>query len=66
MATNSLNATVQRAYGELALGQGIQRIVLTTFGPEAVREPEEVFLVNRIQYDQHRALDDFIFQRRHG
>jgi site-specific DNA recombinase len=42
--------------------QGIQRIVLTAPGPKAVREPEEVLLVNRVQHLDHRALDDLIFQ----
>ena len=39
---------------------GIQRVVLTTFGSEAVREPQEVFVVNCIQYVDHRALNDFV------
>jgi hypothetical protein len=46
--------------------QGIQGIVLTAAGPEPVRESEEVFLVDRIEYRDHRALDDLVFQRGDG
>jgi hypothetical protein len=42
--------------------QGIERIVLTAPRPESVREPEEVFLVDRTEHHDHRALDDFVFQ----
>jgi hypothetical protein len=42
--------------------QGIERIVLTAPWPESVREPEEVFLVDRTEHHDHRALDDFVFQ----
>ena len=36
--------------------------MLTASGPKAVRKPEELFLVDRVQHGDHRALDDFIFQ----
>ena len=32
--------------------------------PEPVREPEEIFLVDRVQHLHHRALDDLVLQRR--
>jgi site-specific DNA recombinase len=43
--------------------QSIQRIVLTALRPKAVRESEEVLLVNRVQHFDHRTLDDLILQR---
>jgi hypothetical protein len=42
----------------------IQRIMLAASGSEAVREPEEVFLVDRVQHLDQRALDDLVLQRR--
>jgi hypothetical protein len=32
-------------------------------GPESVREPEEVFLVDRVEHRSHRPLDDLVLQR---
>ena len=43
--------------------KGIQRIVLSASGPEPVREPEEVFLVDRVQHRYHCPLDDLVLQR---
>ena len=31
--------------------------------PEPIREPEEIFLVDRVQHLDHRALDDLVLQR---
>ena len=31
-------------------------------GPEPVGEPEEIFLVDRVQHHNSSALDDFVFQ----
>src|SRR6478672_306163 len=42
--------------------QCIQRIMLATLRPKPVREPKEVFLVDRVQHPAYRLLDDFIFQ----
>ena len=42
----------------------VQRIVLATPGPEAIREPKEVFFVDRIQHLRRGPLDDLVFQRR--
>ena len=42
----------------------IQRIVLTAFWSEPIREPEEVFLVDRAQHRSHGSLDDFVFEGR--
>src|SRR5712691_1566511 len=33
-------------------------------GPDPVREPEEVFLVDRVQHRGHRPLDDFVLKSR--
>src|SRR5208282_2997843 len=41
----------------------IQRIVLTAFRSEAIREPEEIFLVDRAQHRRRRSLDDLVFER---
>ncbi len=41
----------------------VERIVGATAGSEPVREPEEVFLVDRVQHLDHRALDDLVLQR---
>ncbi len=40
--------------------EGIQRIVLAASRPEPVAEPEEVFLVDRVQYFDQRTLDDLV------
>ena len=42
--------------------QRIQRIVLAAPRPEPVREPEEIFLVDRVQHHGDRPLDDLVFQ----
>jgi hypothetical protein len=34
----------------------------TATGPEPIREPEEVFLIDRIEYRGHRPLDDLVLQ----
>jgi hypothetical protein len=36
----------------------------TASGPEPIREPEEIFLVDRVQHLNNRTLDDFVLQRR--
>ena len=41
----------------------VQRIMLAASGPEPVREPQKVFLVDRIEHLHHRTLDDLVFQR---
>src|SRR3954469_10928170 len=46
--------------------QGIQRIVLAAPGPETVREPEEVFLIDLVQYGGGCSLDDLVLKRCHG
>jgi hypothetical protein len=38
--------------------------VLAAPRPEPVREPDEVRLVNRVEHFHHRALDDFVLDRR--
>ena len=40
----------------------IQRIVRAAPGPEPVREPEEIFLVDRVQHHDRRPLDNLVFQ----
>ncbi len=42
--------------------QGIERIMWSASGPEPVREPEEVFLVDRVQHHNDGALDDLVLQ----
>jgi hypothetical protein len=42
----------------------IQRIVLAALGPEPIREPQKIFLVNRVAHFHYGPLDDFILQRR--
>src|SRR5271157_6347099 len=42
----------------------VQRVVLSPSGPEPVGEAEEVRLVDRIENLYHRALDNFVLQRR--
>lgn len=44
--------------------QRVQRKMLAPPWSEAVAEPEEVFLVDRVQHLDQRALDDLILQRR--
>src|SRR6266849_6508833 len=44
----------------------IHRIVRAAPGPEPVREPEEVFLVDRVQHRSRRPLDDLVLQGGHG
>lgn len=44
--------------------QRIQRIVLTALRAKPVAEPQEVFLVYRIEYAHRGALDDLVSQRR--
>src|SRR4029077_16960162 len=39
-------------------------IMLATPRSEAVAEPQEVFLPDRVQHLDHRALDDLVLQRR--
>src|SRR6202030_3267652 len=40
----------------------IHRIVRAAPRPEPIREPEEVFLVDRVQHRSRRPLDDFVLQ----
>jgi len=40
----------------------IQRIVRAAPGSESVREPEEVFLVDRVEHRNSRPLDDLVLQ----
>jgi len=35
-------------------------------GPESIREPEEIFLVDRVEHRRRRPLDDLVFQRSNG
>ena len=42
--------------------QRVQRIVLAASRPEPIREPEEVFLVDRVQHVDRGPLDDLVFQ----
>jgi len=42
--------------------QGIQRIVWSTSGSKPIGEPEEAFLVDRVQHQNRGALDDLVFQ----
>jgi hypothetical protein len=44
--------------------QGIQRIMLAPLRSEPMREPEEVFLVDRVQHRDRCPLDDLVFQSR--
>ena len=43
--------------------QSVQRIVLATSRPEPVREPEEIYLVDRAQNHRDRALDNLVLDR---
>ena len=40
----------------------VERVMRAASGPESVREPEEVFLVDRIQHCRRRSLDDLVFE----
>ena len=40
--------------------QRIQRIVLAAFWSEAIRESEEILLVNRVEHCYRRTLDNFV------
>jgi hypothetical protein len=40
--------------------------MLAALRPESIGEPEEFFLVNLVQYDGGRSLDDFVLKRRYG
>jgi len=42
--------------------KGIQRIMLAALGSEPIREPEEVFLVDRVQRRSGCPLDDLVLQ----
>ena len=42
--------------------QSVQRIVRPASGPEPVREPEEVFLVDGVEHHDGGALDDLVLQ----
>ena len=42
----------------------VQRVVLTTPGPEPVAEAEELRLIDRGEDGHHRGLDDLVLQRR--
>src|SRR5512134_1689293 len=42
----------------------IHRIMRATPRPEPIREPEEVFLVDRVQHCDHGPLDDLVLQSR--
>src|SRR6202023_1141166 len=41
-----------------------ERIMRAAPGSESVREPEEVFLVDRVEHRSCRPLDDLVFQGR--
>src|SRR5467141_4080908 len=41
----------------------VERIMRSASGPESIREPEEVFLVDRVQHRNRRPLDDLVLQR---
>jgi CheY-like chemotaxis protein len=45
--------------------QRIQRIVLAAPGPEPIREPEELLLVDRVQHGGRRPLDDLVLEGGH-
>jgi hypothetical protein len=42
----------------------IQRIMRAAFRPKPIREPEEIYLVDRVQQRGRRPLDDFVLQGR--
>src|SRR6516164_1892177 len=41
----------------------VHRIMRAAPRPESIREPEEVFLVDRVEHRCRRPLDDLVFQR---
>jgi hypothetical protein len=43
-------------------GQCVERVLRSASGPESVREPEEVLLVDRVQHCDCRSLDDLVFE----
>src|SRR4029450_10813584 len=42
----------------------VQRMMRTTPGPEPVREALEIHLIDGVEHLDHRALNDFVLQRR--
>ena len=42
--------------------QRIQRIVRATLGSKPIAEPDEVFLVDRVQHRHGRLLDNLVLQ----
>src|SRR6266566_3632201 len=44
----------------------VQRLMLTSPGPEPIRESEKIRFVDSVQHFDRRALDDFVFQRRNS
>jgi len=44
-------------------GQRVQRIVLAAPGSKALREPQEVLLVDRVEHLHQRPLEDLVLQR---
>src|SRR6516165_7182661 len=40
----------------------VKRIMRAASRSESVREPEEVFLVDRVQHRNHRSLNDLVFE----
>lgn len=45
--------------------QRVQRIVLASVRTESIREPGEVFLVDRVQHREGRSLGDLVFESGH-
>jgi hypothetical protein len=43
--------------------QRVQRFMLAAFGSKAIREPEEIFFVDRAQHFGSGSLDNFVFER---
>ena len=43
--------------------RGVERVVRSPPRTEPVREPEEVFLVDRVEHRDRRPLDDLVLQR---
>jgi transposase len=50
---------VHRGAGE-GRRQRVERIVLAARGPEPIREPEEILLVDRVQHINHRASNNLV------
>jgi hypothetical protein len=42
----------------------VERIMRAASGSESIREPEEFFLVDRVQQRDHRSLDNLVLQSR--